>query len=673
MTDEKRPESPEVDPEHTEVSLQERIVRNLARAQKALGGHTSPSWEERYQPAREVQASREIVEVAKAGTALIEQDKTEHSNVLPSNDDVHTLFTMAGALYPPYDPEVLVTLMEHSNSLRPNIDAYCTNIEAFGYKLEPVIDMDAGDADEKIGDAMFMERLQTAETMGANRVGQAEYPLPAEIANRKKEIQALMRLEHAQVSTFFEFCCNDMSFTELRKRNRYDLENIGNAYWEVLRNQDNEVTQFVYVPAYSVRLIPIEHRHHEYPTRRKVSLLAYKQVIVRKRFRRFVQVVLDRIVHFKEFGDPRVISRKTGREYPSVEEMQKQDAHDGPATELIHFKVHSPRSPYGIPRWIGALLSVMGSRSSEEVNFLYFDNKAVPPLAVLVSGGKLAEASVNKLQSYVRDNIKGKENYHRILVLEAEAGANAGMVENGRVRIALQPLREAQETDALFQGYDERNIDKVGMAFRVPRLLRGDVRDFNRATAEAAVEFAEMQVFQPEREAFDDFINRHILPALGIRFWKFESKSPINRKPADVATMAQLFASTGALTPNEIRDLAGEAFNKDYPKITDAWGDQPFQLTLQGIMSPEDGALPAAGTPDNPTPVGPTAPPGKSAAGDDMRLRAVAAALVNLRSQLARRADDQRKALFKRAAEAVEDPSTVVIRLPKAEIDALFQ
>ena len=44
---------------------------------------------------------------------------------------------MAGALFPPYDPEVLSSLMEHSNSLRPNVDAYKTNVDGFGFRSSP--------------------------------------------------------------------------------------------------------------------------------------------------------------------------------------------------------------------------------------------------------------------------------------------------------------------------------------------------------------------------------------------------------------------------------------------------------------------------------------------------------------------------------------------------------
>jgi capsid portal protein len=65
-----------------------------------------------------------------------------------------------GAVAPPYDPETLCLLLENSNSLRQNIDAYVTNIDAFGHRFEPVIDLDADDADQRIANAMYIERLK---------------------------------------------------------------------------------------------------------------------------------------------------------------------------------------------------------------------------------------------------------------------------------------------------------------------------------------------------------------------------------------------------------------------------------------------------------------------------------------------------------------------------------
>ena len=73
--------------------------------------------------------------------------------------EADTAFASAGALEPPYDPEALCQLFEHSNSLRQNVDAYATNIDGNGYRFDAVIDFDAEDARSKVADAITLERL----------------------------------------------------------------------------------------------------------------------------------------------------------------------------------------------------------------------------------------------------------------------------------------------------------------------------------------------------------------------------------------------------------------------------------------------------------------------------------------------------------------------------------
>jgi capsid portal protein len=155
-----------------------------------------------------------------------------------------------------------------------------------------------------------------------------------------------------------------------------------------------------------------------------------------------VQIQGSERAFFKSFGDPRVISRNTGAAFPDVAALRSADPTDGPATELLHFAIHSPRSPYGVPRWVGTLLSVLGSRQMEEVNYLYFENKSVPPMALLISGGRLSDASVPRIERFIEENLKGKANFHKILILEADG---AGTGDGGRAKIELRPLTDAQQ------------------------------------------------------------------------------------------------------------------------------------------------------------------------------------------------------------------------------------
>jgi len=495
-------------------------------------------------------------------------------------EEAASVFQSAGALEPPYDPTALCLLVEHSNALRQNLDAYAVNIDGFGHRFDPAIDFEDEDADARVADTIFLERYAARER-GELEEGLTLEATDEEVSARKRALMHLARVERARLQSFFDFCCFDHSFVDLRRRTRQDLETTGNAFWEVLRDGRGELARLVYVPSHTVRLMPIDPTPVEVIDRVQVSPVSFESIPARRRTRRFVQVHGADRVYFKAFGDPRVISKHTGEAHQSAEQLRRTDSNDAPATELLHFAIHSPRTPYGVPRWVGALLAVLGSRQMEEVNYLYFENKSVPPLALLISGGRLSESSVPRIERFIEENLKGKSNFHKILILEAEGGGQG----DSRAKIELRPLTEAQQQDALFQLYDERNIDKVGGAFRLPRLLRGESKDFNRATAESALRFAEDQVFQPERDEFDYLINRKLLADMGIRFWRFRSQTPVTRDPERMTAMVEKLVRVGVLTPEEGRVLAGDIFNRELRKIGDDWTKRPITLTLAGIQT----------------------------------------------------------------------------------------
>jgi PBSX family phage portal protein len=517
--------------------------------------------------------------------AVIGDDKQmPASNVQAAEEEKQ--FVSIGALPPPYDPSILCMLLEHSNALRQCVDSMVANIDGFGHRFEPVLDLGSPEAEHEIRGALELRA-------GGKPVSDAD------VAAKLKEIRNEMRLEKARLDAFFESCSVDSSFVTLRRRTRQDVEVTGNGYWEVLRNRkgEGEIVQFVYIPGFTMRLLPLDRELVEVKAKVRESELGYREVMQRKRLRRYVQIFETRTVYFKEFGDPRVMSSKTGTFFKDEDTLRAKEGKDVvPATEVIHFRIHSPRSPYGVPRWIGNLLAVLGSRQAEEVNYLYFENKSVPPLAILVSGGRVSEDTVKRLQDFVEQEIKGKRNFHKMMILDADTGSGSEL-NSGRMKIELKPLTGAQHNDALFQNYDERNLDKIGMSFRLPRLLRGDIRDFNRSTGEAAIAFAEAQVFSPEREEFDFMLNRHVVPELGVKFWRYRSNAPSLRDPLALAPIVQGMVEAGILTPEEGRDLAEGVFNREFEPIDEEWVKLPQKLVLAGMSAGGEEEV-ATGAPD---------------------------------------------------------------------------
>lgn len=537
------------------------------------------------------------------------RDGSEVSNVLETPDEQRSLYAKAGAITPPLDPLSMANLFEMAGALRSNIDAYCVNVDSFGHRYEPTIDIDSTEAFEKVKLAMIQERLLELNPDGTPLEKATGYPLKdrfpdpgedlpepsdEEVRKRIASVRREMVRERLAVEKFFKFCTIENSFEQLRMKMRQDLETTGNAYWEVLRNVDGEIVQFNYVPGFTVRLMPTEMNFQKVAMPVQATPITHGEEIVHKRFRKFVQVANgavrgNQLVWFKEFGDPRVYSHLSGTEYPSAEALKRKEPDARPATEIIHFRVHSGRSPYGIPRWISEMLSVVGSRHADEVNLAYFENKSVPPMAILVSGGRLGKDTVTKLENYVKNEIKGKRNFHKIMILEAEPAEQAVSAYgtgSGQTKIDLKPLTTAQTTDAQFLKYKEANTDAIGAVFRLPRLLRGDARDFNRATAQTSLEFTEQQVFSPLRKDFDYFLNRMLLPALGINYWRVVSKGPDFSDPSKMLEAVNEAAAASYLTPNELRVLASKGFGVEFESLKDVdWTQRPVQLTLAGIQT----------------------------------------------------------------------------------------
>ncbi len=512
-----------------------------------------------------------------------------------NQEEVQALFERAGVLEPVYDPRALCELYEDTAILRPNVDAYCTNIDGHGHHFKPMLDVKGDDAFDKVFDAMVLDRMLKQDS--GIVTGELE-PSDKEVESEIDKLTRVMRIEHFRLQSFFAACVIGESFVSLRRRTRQDIEVTGNGYWEVLRRQNSpQVAQFVYLHSYTMRLLPMGEDSVPIEIPIRVGPLDWGTETVNHRFRRFVQITdMRRVTYFKEYGDPRVMSARTGKFYSKsaadmetgLKAMETEEPGARAATEVLHFKINALTGPYGVPRWIGARLAVQGTAKVDEVNYLYFDNKAVPPLALLVTGGKLGSNAVEKIENFIEDELKGAENFHKVLVIEAESPRGMDGVPDGRLKIELKPLTDAQQKEGLFMRYEERNTDRVGMMFRVPRLLRGDVRDFNRATSESALKFTESQVFGPERNDFDHIMNAMILPSLGIRYWSFVSNAVQITNPEDMSKVIAAQAKAGVLWPSLAIELLSEyVFNRELPIPDAAWAEQPVILTQTGLRSGE--------------------------------------------------------------------------------------
>lgn len=531
-----------------------------------------------------------VVRIEKAGPGVQIEPSAQ---ITAEGDSAFSLLTGGKHIPPPFDPMGLMRVAEGSNALRPCIDAMSTNVDGFGYRLIPTFDLSESDTRDRVSEAIRMQRVgdarREAALAGQNYVpGSVPESTESEIDAVIDRIEAEAAWERFRLEAFFRSCCSEMSFVALRRRTREALETVGDAYWEVRRDRAGRVSRLSFVPPHHVRLMPLLQQPVTVVERTMLSPVEWEETPVERRFRTYVQQIGDRAVYFKEFGDPRVVSRTTGQVFAdraAFDRDMSQRPGDAPATEILHFVIPSPRTPYGIPRWIGVLIEILGSRYASEVNARYFDEKTIPPLVMLVQGGSVGAGVEEQLRAFINENIKGADKFHRILILEATGERGSDGKPQVPV-IELKPLTAALLNDATHLQYDDANRNKVFESFRMPHILVGKIKEVNRATAEASLRYAEQQVFQPEREEFDWLMDTKILRDLGIRWWQFASEGPSITDPELEGRTLVSLVKEGVITPAEARPSASSLLGVTLPPLDADWQDRPLVLTLAGIVEP---------------------------------------------------------------------------------------
>lgn len=495
------------------------------------------------------------------------------SNALPE-DPFSGLALNGRVIEPPFDMLTLSMLGEHNSELNQCIEAMEVNCDGTGHRL--------------------VSRLKMDQDGGLK--GNAA-------------LAAKVEAERVRLINFFTYATRE-SFTMFRRRLRKDLEATGIAYFEVLRDMDGDVQAFTHIPSYQMRLGILDDE--EILVDRKVLELQVGgsvEVKTRKEWRRFRPMVQSRatlrgplkvvgsgyrVRWFKEYGDPRPMDRDTG-ESISLEDMEAgKTLPEGrrAATEVVCIRLYCSRSPYGLPRYIGNLLSIFGDRAAEEINYVTFRNNNIPSMIIAVSNGVLTEASINRLKSFSESNIQGTDNYSKFVIVEGEPFENETGEDGGQVKIDAKPLTQQQRTDELFTTYREKNADRVRRAFRLPPVFVGVSQDYSYATIQASRSLGDEQVFAPERCVIDDLINRDLFPDMGVVYHQFRSNTPNTTDNMALVKIVAGAEKTGGMTPRIARQALEDILGQELPPFADDFpADVPFSLTMaQAVKNQADGA-----------------------------------------------------------------------------------
>lgn len=411
-----------------------------------------------------------------------------------SSTNVESLHGSQAWVTPTIDFEILEERVRASSILPPLVDAMEANVDGTGWELVP--------------------------------------------KDPKKENDDQTKKEADNVSAFFEEPWPGVSFDTIRKSIRRNYEETGNAALEVLRSASGKVVFARWLDVKTLRMLQLDEA---VSVEKMVERNGVKVSIkVDMRERRFVQIprrtrLLSGVgdntatdtdnesagpqhtVYFKEFGATRDLDSQTGEWAPTGERLPFKQR----ATEIIWW-TNKPDvgTPYGLPRWISNTPSVIGHRDAEEFNLEFFDSGGVPPLLLIISGGRMAEEAEKML---TKQFMSSGPNRHSAAILEAYAtGGDIDSPQN--VKVTVERFGSERMTDSMFEDYMSNCDNRIRRSFRLPAIFLGNSDDVSFATAFASYTVAEAQVFGPERDEFDEKINLLLMPELeGGKNFKYRS------------------------------------------------------------------------------------------------------------------------------------------------------
>jgi PBSX family phage portal protein len=379
---------------------------------------------------REIELPQKVQEV-------IRKNIDTNGTKTPAEDPFYQFYDRK-IIEPPHDLYLLSTLTEYSTILNPCVDAMTVNISGLGYRIVP--------RDEK-----------------------ESIDVPNEIKN-----------DIAKLKTFYETAYLEGTYTQLRKLLRKDLEFTGNSYTEILPARGDHMIPvgMNHIQSWKMRVCVADTEYTTYELPRVIKnesgIWEIKWIQNRKQFRRFAHITQysNHVTYFKEWGDPRVISSKTGDPLAESWESATPEQRAEAANPVIHQKIYCPRSPYGLPRYIGNILTMNGCRAAEEVNYITLKCNNMPAMMLLVTNAAITNASVDRIREFIEHRVQGDQNYSTILVVEAEP-ISEGMKDPGTMKMDLNPLTEHQHTDSMFTQYMEGCEERVRQAYRLPPILIG--------------------------------------------------------------------------------------------------------------------------------------------------------------------------------------------------------
>lgn len=391
--------------------------------------------------------------------------------------DEITGYSLFEVVQPPYNLDYLAALFEKSSPHAAAVKAKVKNIAGLGYQFVES-DLTKEALDEIEGDESKLKKLRRKLSRG------------------RRELNA-----------WLDACNEEDEFDETLGKIWTDYETTGNAYLEVGRKNTGEIGYIGHIPSTTLR--------------------------IRKQRDGFVQIISNRAVFFRNFGDKKTTD---------------PIGHDPRPNEIIHLKKYTPtHGYYGVPDVIAAMTAVTGNEFSARFNLDYFENKAVPRYVIVIKGGNLSARSEQQILEFFQASLKGKN--HRTLYVPLPAD------EDGKkVSFEMKPV-ETGTQDSSFNNYRKGNLNEILMAHGVPMSKVSLGEGVSLAAARDADKTFKEQVCRPEQRILEKKLNKIVKELTEVFILKLNELSLTDEDTQ--SKIDERYLRLGTYLPNEVRARKG--------------------------------------------------------------------------------------------------------------------
>jgi capsid portal protein len=473
-----------------------------------------------------------------------------------------------GMLQPRKSPMYWCLLARTSTVLPAIIRALEIGIESYGHEYVPLVTKGQDESGAEVWHATDDPRkLDVWKMIEGEDAGGDPTIIKA------KSMEDVLAVELERLERYYDNFSRFQPFTDIRGMWRTDEETIGWCVQELLRDGFGIPCGGEQVPAHEVRMMVRDALPTEMV---QVRIGRDWRWVTEERpyyFRRFVQIRGNQKRYYKHVCDPRSLSWKTGQYVKTGTDYE--------ATEMIFGGKYITGEDYPEPDWASQEYNIGGEFQAERGNFRAFKNNLIPAiLCVVMGGGKLGKVGIKAFLDAL-EQVRGNESAAAAVQIPSgvETSANAsGKIDSPKMLIHV--LREFQRQDMTHHQYIDDCTRAQLRAMRVPPILLGASNDYNRATAQAALEMFESQVCRPRRNRFDDSQNRIILPEMRVRFHEFRSKGPDLTDMETIARIMQAVAQPGGLSINGAIELGNKYLGTSVPPMPAEDGNLPMAVLL---------------------------------------------------------------------------------------------